>query len=259
MCNLLLEGDLESSERNLKARCYGVLPFGDNFGMIQWIDKSTGLFPIYRKWSLPQDKFTEKIQKAIEDNVIQKKTPRHQWPMDLLLTIHRQLKQETPQDLVYKELWTTSLNPMTLLKKQAVFARSLGVMSMIGHILGLGDRHLDNILLDIQTGEIIHIDFNVCFDKGKRLRVPETVPFRLTQNLVHCLGFTGVEGKFRIACEHALSVMQQSSEMLIVLLEAFLYDPLVDWTSSHSERRLMHLNANLGLLSSRMSTWNDLR
>lgn len=39
-------------------------------------------------------------------------------------------------------------------------------------------RHLDNILLDTTSCELVHIDFNVCFEKGLRLRVPEIVPFR---------------------------------------------------------------------------------
>ena len=33
--------------------------------------------------------------------------------------------------------------------------------SMAGHVLGLGDRHLDNILLDFNSGEITHIDYGV--------------------------------------------------------------------------------------------------
>lgn len=33
----------------------------------------------------------------------------------------------------------------------------------------------------------------MCFEKGKTLRVPEKVPFRLTPNLKEALGVTGVE------------------------------------------------------------------
>jgi PI-3-kinase-related kinase SMG-1 len=51
----------------------------------------------------------------------------------------------------------------------------------LGWLLGLGDRHLDNLLLDTESGELLHIDFSVCFDKGAGLGVPEVVPFRLTQ------------------------------------------------------------------------------
>jgi hypothetical protein len=84
-------------------------------------------------------------------------------------------------------------------------------MSMVGYVIGLGDRHLDNILLDLTTGEVLHIDYNICFEKGLRLKVPERVrclcttavmaavvhcdqvPFRLTQLLERALGITGVE------------------------------------------------------------------
>lgn len=41
--------------------------------------------------------------------------------------------------------------------------------------------------------QVVHIDYNVCFEKGKALRVPEKVPFRMTQNIESALGVTGVE------------------------------------------------------------------
>lgn len=41
--------------------------------------------------------------------------------------------------------------------------------------------------------KVVHIDYNVCFEKGKGLRVPEKVPFRLTQNIETALGVTGIE------------------------------------------------------------------
>lgn len=34
------------------------------------------------------------------------------------------------------------------------YCRSVAVMSAIGYILGLGDRHLDNLLLDLNNGEV---------------------------------------------------------------------------------------------------------
>ena len=38
------------------------------------------------------------------------------------------------------------------------YTRSLAVMSMVGYVLGLGDRHPSNLMLDRLTGCIIHID-----------------------------------------------------------------------------------------------------
>jgi PI-3-kinase-related kinase SMG-1 len=34
---------------------------------------------------------------------------------------------------------------------------------MIGYTIGLGDRHLDNILMDFGTGEVVHIDYSPYF------------------------------------------------------------------------------------------------
>ena len=45
------------------------------------------------------------------------------------------------------------------------------------------------MLLDLASGEIVHIDFNLSFGKGTTLRVPEVVPFRLTQLLQVCCLF----------------------------------------------------------------------
>lgn len=73
------------------------------------------------------------------------------------------------------------------------FSKSAAVMSAIGSVIGLGDRHLDNFLVNISTGQVVHVDYNVCFEKGKSLRVPETVPFRLTGNIIHALGPTQIE------------------------------------------------------------------
>lgn len=45
------------------------------------------------------------------------------------------------------------------------------------------------------------------FFQGKSLRVPEKVPFRMTQNIETALGVTGVEGVFRLSCEQVCSFL----------------------------------------------------
>src|SRR6185437_12072359 len=95
---------------------------------------------------------------------------------------------ETPNDLIARELWCTSTNSHEYWRLTQSFTQSNAVMCMIGYVIGLGDRHLDNVLLDLSTGEIIHIDYNICFEKGKTLRVPEKVPCRLTPNVVNAFG-----------------------------------------------------------------------
>ncbi len=43
------------------------------------------------------------------------------------------------------------------------FAKSLAISSMFGYVLGVGDRHLENLLMDSKRGSIVQIDFGVCF------------------------------------------------------------------------------------------------
>ena len=64
------------------------------------------------------------------------------------------------------------------------YVYSTAVISMMGYIIGLGDRHLENINVDTTTGETFHVDFNCLFNRGETFRFPEAVPFRLTHNMV---------------------------------------------------------------------------
>lgn len=40
------------------------------------------------------------------------------------------------------------------------FTLSAAVWSAVGHVIGLGDRHSENILVDTTTGECVHVDFD---------------------------------------------------------------------------------------------------
>ena len=146
------------------------------------------------KWSnamafRPSDIFYAKLAPALEAVNLDPNLPRRQWPHDVLRRVHAELVAETPKDLIAHELWLQSADSHEWWLKTQAFARSAGVMSMLGYAVGLGDRHLDNILLDLSSGELLHIDYNVCFEKAA-LKVSEMVPFRMTQRC----GGTGVGG-----------------------------------------------------------------
>ncbi len=69
----------------------------------------------------------------------------------------------------------------------------------------------------------------ICFDQGRKLPIPELVPFRLTQTIRAAFGLGGVEGTFRHTCQYVLSVMREHASSLLLLLEPFLYQPLLEW------------------------------
>ena len=71
-------------------------------------------------------------------------------------------------------------------------------MSMVGYLLGLGDRHPSNLMLDRYSGKLLHIDFGDCFEASmNREKYPEKVPFRLTRMMVQAMEVSGIEGNFR--------------------------------------------------------------
>jgi len=107
-------------------------------------------------------------------------------------------------------------------------------MSMTGFILGLGDRHTENILCDSLTGAAVHVDFECLFYKGMTLGIPEKVPFRLTSNIIDGLGLTGYEGTFRRVSEITMKILKENKETIISVMEMFLRDPLMEWNKKQS-------------------------
>ncbi|XP_055909160.1 serine/threonine-protein kinase Smg1 [Eupeodes corollae] len=226
-----------------RAHHYSVIPLGPQSGLISWVDGVTPLFGIYKKWQQreaaskdrngvllrPSEMFYSKLSPLLAEKNIKVTDSRKTWPLATLRQVLDELSKETPRDLLAKELWCHSDNCATWRESIRKYSLSVAVTSVIGYVIGLGDRHLDNVLVKLTTGEIVHIDYNVCFEKGKTLRVPEKVPFRMTPNLEEALGVTGTEGAFRLGCEHVLKTLRKERETLLTLLEAFVYDPLVDW------------------------------
>ena len=85
-------------------------------------------------------------------------------------------------------------------------------------------------MLDHASGKIIHIDFGDCFEVAmKREKFAEKVPFRLTRILCKAMEVTGINGTFRMTCEHVMAVLRKNRDSLMAVLEAFVHDPLLNW------------------------------
>ena len=102
------------------------------------------------------------------------------------------------------------------------YSRSLAVTSMVGHIIGLGDRHLENIQICRKYGQVVHIDLNMIFDRGLNLPVPEVVPFRMTPTMVDGCGVAGLNGHFRKTAIFTLRLAQNKKEILRRVISVFL-------------------------------------
>lgn len=107
-------------------------------------------------------------------------------------------------------------------------------MSMVGYVLGLGDRHTENILFDCTTGGLVHVDFSCVFNTGLTLPWPERVPFRLTRSLVHAMGPTGYEGTFRRCAEVTMRLLRREIDPLMAVFRPLYFDSLVEKSSDVS-------------------------
>lgn len=109
------------------------------------------------------------------------------------------------------------------------YTRSTALSSMAGYVIGLGDRHCANILLDVHSGEAVHIDLGVAFEQGRFLHTPEVVPFRLTRSVVDGMGAMGVEGAMARCSVAAMRVLREHAPELLTIVEVLLHDPLYHW------------------------------
>ncbi|OVA05179.1 Phosphatidylinositol 3-/4-kinase [Macleaya cordata] len=284
--NGFLHSSPDTRSRSLAIRYYSVTPISGRAGLIQWVDNVISIYSVFKSWQnraqlaqlsamgagkinstvpppvpRPSDMFYGKIIPALKEKGIRRVISRRDWPHEVKRKVLLDLMKETPRQLLHQEIWCASEGFKAFSSKLKRYSGSVAAMSMVGHILGLGDRHLDNILMDFCSGDVVHIDYNVCFDKGQRLKIPEIVPFRLTQMIEAALGFTGIEGTFRANCEAVVSVLRKNKDIILMLLEVFVWDPLVEWTRGDShdeaaiggeERKGMELAVSLSLFASRV-------
>ncbi|GET88168.1 phosphatidylinositol 3-kinase, putative [Leishmania tarentolae] len=131
---------------------------------------------------------------------------------------------------VSRAMWHRANTAEQWLDRRTAFTVSLATMSMVGYVLGLGDRHLGNILISMSSGKIVHIDFGDSFDVGRLRHVlPETIPFRLTRMLTNAMEVFGVDGVFRASATRTQTTLHKNRDSIMALLSAFVHDPIVQY------------------------------
>ena len=226
LVNLIMAKEKMLANKNLYITVYSVIPLSHKSGLLGWVHNSDTLNKLIKE----QKAMSNNIQNY-EHNYLNRLNEKYE--SSKLITkveIFLETLSKTKGDELQKIIWLKSKNCESWLIRTTNYSRSLAVMSIVGYILGLGDRHLNNLLMSRKNGQIIHIDFGDCFEVAmKRDKFPEKVPFRLTRMLVKALGITEIEGIFRITCEKIMSLLRKNKDSLIAILSALIHNPLISF------------------------------
>ncbi|KAM0254845.1 hypothetical protein ACHAQJ_006386 [Trichoderma viride] len=222
----LLKLHRATRQRNLGIRTYKVLPLTASSGLIEFVPDTIPLheflMPAHERYN-PRDLKGTQCRKEIFN--VQNRT------VEQRISTYRKVTERF-QPVMRYFFMEYFVDPDEWFAKRLAYTRSTAAISMLGHVLGLGDRHGHNILLDTKTGEAVHIDLGIAFETGRILPVPELVPFRLTRDIVDGMGIAKTEGVFRRCCEVTLDALREEQYSIMTILDVLRYDPLYSWSVS---------------------------
>ncbi|KAI3820134.1 hypothetical protein L1987_13992 [Smallanthus sonchifolius] len=226
LVNTLLENSRKTSEKDLSIQRYEVIPLSPNSGLIEWVPNCDTLHQLIREY-----RDARKITLNQEHKYMLSFAPDYDHlPLVAKVEVFEYALDSTEGNDLARVLWLKSRTSEVWLDRRTNYTRSLAVMSMVGYLLGLGDRHPSNLMLHRFSGKILHIDFGDCFEASmNREKFPEKVPFRLTRMLVKAMEVSGLEGNFRSTCENVMQVLRTNKDSVMAMMEAFVHDPLINW------------------------------
>lgn len=76
------------------------------------------------------------------------------------------------------------------------------------------------------------LNLYVYFDHSISLNLSVTLEgfyYRLTRMLINAMEVTGIDGNYRMTCERVMKVLRENKDSVMAVLEAFVYDPLLNW------------------------------
>nr|XP_061809878.1 DNA-dependent protein kinase catalytic subunit-like [Nerophis lumbriciformis] len=241
--NILLSHDASCARRGLQLRTYQVIPINTRIGLIEWMENTCTLkeflyttmteeeklntencCAIYSKWmSTFSTKPGEHIMKLYP--LAYRKAKR----ADAINTFSKVL-QCVPADLLKRAFLKMCNSPEAFLSLRSHFISSHALLCISHWVLGIGDRHLSNFMINTETGGMIGIDFGHAFGSATQfLAVPELMPFRLTRQFVNLMQPLKESGLIQSVMVHSLRAYRNEPDLLLNTMDVFVKEPSLDW------------------------------
>ncbi|KAM7370115.1 hypothetical protein PAMP_011395 [Pampus punctatissimus] len=239
--NILLSHDAACTHRGLQLRTYQVIPITTRIGLIEWMENTCTLKEFLTSTMTKEEQ--QKAGRAVEDynkwlsslasNVqgisqyalAYKKAKRADTVNNFLRVL-----QHVPGDLLKRAFLQMCNSPEAFLSLRSHFISSHALLCVSHWILGIGDRHLSNFMINMETGGMIGIDFGHAFGSATQfLPVPELMPFRLTRQFVNLMQPLKESGLIQSVMVHSLRAYRAEPDLLLNTMDVFVKEPLLDW------------------------------
>ena len=126
-------------------------------------------------------------------------------------TIYDIIRSKQMKDYFFYEL--SNKNETTLNKKLESYINSCAGYCVVTFLLGIGDRHLENLMID-KNGRLFHIDFGYILGRDPK---PMPPPIKLCKEMVECMGGKGSKNflDFQQKCVNAYWVLRENARVIV--------------------------------------------
>lgn len=146
------------SSQNIQIATYKVIPMASSLGIIEWVDNTKPLKACMEEQGLPEllinakRKYSRWIasNKRNSKNLAERYHAAFAQPRDTVVSKFKDAEASVPANLVRDYLFKLASSPEAFLFSRKEFAYSLACISIFGYIMGVGDRHMDNFLVDMK-------------------------------------------------------------------------------------------------------------
>ncbi|XP_021944654.2 DNA-dependent protein kinase catalytic subunit isoform X3 [Folsomia candida] len=249
VANNFFSNNSQTRERKINIVTYSVIPLTESFGIIEWLDKTLKVssFILNTKQLEGQMNTAAMSHQGWLEKTsgLKPPAPLHHIYAGAAKNASRQnaefhfdsLVSTTPNSLFSEHLMERCKSYEQFFKVRQNCIRSYAAMCLVHWLLGIGDRHLQNALLSLETGKVIGIDFGRAFETTNTDQpIPEMIPFRCSPNFQNLMMPYGYKGLFRETMCIVWRCLLQGSDTILFIINTLVNEHNIKWTGVRKEK-----------------------